>query len=402
VDDLISVIVPVYNAELYLAECIESLINQTYQNIEIILVDDGSSDHSYEICKQYAIQNNCIKLIHQENAGSTNARKKGLLNATGNYVVFVDSDDWIDKTFCDVLYQLACGFNAELVISGCIKEHSNYKEILCNKFAEGFYSKEEMKEQIYPYIFLQGRDEEFGILQYLCTKLYKKSLIMDCINRLDERIFNGEDAACILDICLKTNNVVVNNSALYHYRIRENSICTSEPDESYFINAVYLYSYMRKIIVGYEDLLEYQLKYVMARFINNGTYKIFGFMYSDRYGSWELSAKIDFSGKRIALFGAGSVGKAYCKQLCDIFQVQDIQIFDSKLFGTRLYGFEVKSPDSICSSVFDYVIIAAGNEHVRKQIYQQLLNSAIPIEKIISTQPIKYTNGYELKIESDG
>lgn len=65
-DDLISVIVPVYNAELYLAECIESLINQTYQNIEIILVDDGSSDHSYEICKQYAIQNNCIKLIHQE------------------------------------------------------------------------------------------------------------------------------------------------------------------------------------------------------------------------------------------------------------------------------------------------------------------------------------------------
>lgn len=397
-ENLISVIVPVYNAELYLAECIESLIRQTYQNIEIILVDDGSSDHSYEICERYAMQNSCIKLIHQKNAGSTNARKNGLLNAAGDYVVFVDSDDWIDETFCNDLYWLACEYSADLVISGCIKEHSDYKEVLHNKFAEGFYSKEEMKKQIYPYILLQNRDEEFGILQYLCAKLYKKYLIMDCMNQLDERIYNGEDAACILDICLKTTNIVINNSALYHYRIRENSICTLEPDESYFTNAIYLYSYMKKVITGYEDLLEYQLKYVMARFINNGTAKIFGFTYNYRYGDWVLPEQIDYSGKQIALFGAGSVGKAYCIQLCDIFQVQDIQIFDSKLFGTRLYGFEVKPPDSIYCAVFDYVIIAAVNEDIRRHIYEYLIRVAVPVNKIISTQPVRYTNGYELKM----
>ena len=157
-EKIISVIVPVYNAELYLAECIESLIRQTYQNIEIILVDDGSSDHSYEICERYAMQNSCIKLIHQKNAGSTNARKNGLLNAAGDYVVFVDSDDWIDETFCNDLYWLACEYSADLVISGCIKEHSDYKEVLHNKFAEGFYSKEEMKKQIYPYIIMSKNE----------------------------------------------------------------------------------------------------------------------------------------------------------------------------------------------------------------------------------------------------
>ena len=103
--DKITVIMPVYNVQDYLREAIESVINQTYQNLEILIIDDGSKDISGKICDEYAKKDNRIKVIHQENKGLSGARNTGLLNATGKYIMFIDSDDKFEKYACKVMYE---------------------------------------------------------------------------------------------------------------------------------------------------------------------------------------------------------------------------------------------------------------------------------------------------------
>lgn len=120
IEHLISVIVPIYNVEKYVKKCIESIINQTYRNIEIILVDDGSIDKSGEICDEYSFRDNRIKVLHQRNRGPAAARKEGVLLATGKYIGYVDGDDWIEPDMYKNLLDYACRYDVDVVESGVI------------------------------------------------------------------------------------------------------------------------------------------------------------------------------------------------------------------------------------------------------------------------------------------
>ena len=117
--DLISIIIPVYNVEQYLSRCIDSVINQTYKNLEIILIDDGSTDDSGEICDEYALKDNRIKVMHKQNGGVSSARNEGLDISKGNYIGFIDSDDFIEKDMYEFLYDLLTKNNCD--ISCCNK-----------------------------------------------------------------------------------------------------------------------------------------------------------------------------------------------------------------------------------------------------------------------------------------
>lgn len=119
---LISVIVPVYNVEEYLTKCIDSIINQTYTNLEIILVDDGSTDRSLKICNEYLQKDARVKVIHKENGGVTSARKAGLLQAAGEYVTYVDGDDWLERDAYSVIYERGIKFGVDMVQTGVIAE----------------------------------------------------------------------------------------------------------------------------------------------------------------------------------------------------------------------------------------------------------------------------------------
>ena len=122
---LISIIVPVYNVEYYLHECLESLVNQTYFNLEIILIDDGSKDASGKICDEYAAKDSRIVVVHQENAGVSQARNCGIEMASGEYIMFVDSDDWVDSDICAVLMDSLSKYKTESSMCTYVREYTN-------------------------------------------------------------------------------------------------------------------------------------------------------------------------------------------------------------------------------------------------------------------------------------
>ena len=115
-EDLISVIIPVYNVEKYLPECIESVLKQTHTNLEIILVDDGSPDNSPQICDEYAQKDSRIKVIHKENGGVSSARNEGLKIAKGEWISFIDADDWVEKNFCEILLNKAVKTQSDIAL----------------------------------------------------------------------------------------------------------------------------------------------------------------------------------------------------------------------------------------------------------------------------------------------
>ena len=165
--DLISIIIPVYNVELYLEKCLDSIINQTYKNIEILLVDDGSKDNSGKMCDEYAKKDNRIKVIHKENGGLSSARNCGIKNSNGKYLTFVDSDDIIELDMIESLYHLMNKYDSEIVIS-------NIKNVF-----DGIIKKEKETDEIRVLNNIEVLEEMlYGDAYYIsaCGKLFKKEL----------------------------------------------------------------------------------------------------------------------------------------------------------------------------------------------------------------------------------
>lgn len=146
---LISVVVPVYNAEKYLDKCIQSIINQKYSNLEIILVDDGSKDNSLELCKKYAESDKRIKVIHKENEGVSTARNSGIEVASGDFIAFIDSDDYIDENMYFNMMQKASEYDCDVVMCDCYKVNSDKKEVFTHDIRSGFYNKEQLYSEYF-------------------------------------------------------------------------------------------------------------------------------------------------------------------------------------------------------------------------------------------------------------
>jgi len=153
---LISIIIPVYNVERYLHQCIDSVINQTYKNLEIILVDDGSSDSCPAICDNYAQKDGRIIVIHKKNEGQSIARNKALKTATGKYIMFVDSDDWIDLDTCEVAVSYAEKFDTDIVFWSYIREYDSCahpKLIYKTSNAYEYFNKTDVKYKLHRRLF---------------------------------------------------------------------------------------------------------------------------------------------------------------------------------------------------------------------------------------------------------
>ncbi len=213
-DDVISVIVPIYRVEEYLNQCIESIVNQTYSNLQVILVDDGSPDRCGEMCEDWARRDKRIKVLHKKNGGLSDARNAGLAIATGRFVAFVDSDDWVEPQMYETMLSILVNENADLVACGIVDTYPDKDIVHSYAYAAG--GPEKFLKMIY-------QDTTFPVSA--CNKLYKKNLWDDFkfpVGKLCEDAFT---TYLLLDHASK---IVQIPDGLYHYRIRESSIMTSE------------------------------------------------------------------------------------------------------------------------------------------------------------------------------
>ena len=218
----LSVIVPVYNTEKYLRECIDSILAQTFTDFELILVDDGSTDGSGAICDEYAAKDPRIQVIHQENGGITVARKSGVRIARGEYVTFVDSDDWIDK---DAYHIMLSEQTEDIVICNMIKARSDgMHEIKCC-VKPGKYDKQKLKDCFYPVMLFDFEKCQPAVHPSLCNKLIRREIIQNVINNVADGITYGEDALCSYACMLDAERIQVMNKGLYYYRENLQSVC---------------------------------------------------------------------------------------------------------------------------------------------------------------------------------
>jgi len=220
---LISIIIPVYNVEKYLNRCIESIINQTYKNLEIILVDDGSTDNSGKICDEYALKDNRIKVIHKQNGGVSSARNKGLEVATGEYIGFVDSDDYIEKDMYELLLSTIIETKSQVVVCNWFKgTESNWIE---NK---NFPTKEKLTKT--------EALESFYWCMFSWNKLFNRRVIENI--RFLESCSCGEDTLFVFNIFIKLEQIYCINLPKYYYRINTNSILHSRIFKKSFLDYI--------------------------------------------------------------------------------------------------------------------------------------------------------------------
>ena len=217
---LISVIVPIYNTEAYLSRALESILAQTHENLEIILVNDGSTDNSPNICNAFAKKDPRIYVIHQENAGVSAARNVGLNAATGDWIGFVDSDDRIDAVMYENLLRAALENNKAISVCGFIKYHlDGWEEInKCDSLSVGLTQTQALE------CIISGRYFE----GFMCNKLYHTSLFKSGRNtRFDENIRFCEDLLLNVQLLLETDGASCVPNALYHYYMHENNASSS-------------------------------------------------------------------------------------------------------------------------------------------------------------------------------
>lgn len=212
----ISMIIPVYNAEQYLKKCVDSVRAQTYGNLEIMLVDDGSADSSGELCDAYAEKDERIRVVHKENGGLVSAWKAGVKECSGEYVSFLDSDDWIDPEMLSEMSAYLTGNDREMVISDYIIERDGgSQEYVWQKLAPGEYGRKEIEEKIFP--CLLGQEERYITISR-CMKLISKRLISENGNYTDPAIIVGEDTTIMLPVLLDCQRIVaMDHKAYYHY-----------------------------------------------------------------------------------------------------------------------------------------------------------------------------------------
>ena len=218
-NSLISIIVPVYNVEKYLNECIDSIIAQTYSNIEIILVNDGSTDASGKICDEYEKKDSRIKVIHQDNAGLSAARNAGMAVATGEYLYFVDSDDYVDEKLCEKCIERFDNCNAEVIVFGF-----DYVDEDGNKIKDYLPCPDQLSSKEMLCKLLSG-----NMYDYAWNKMYKRYTFDGVVWPVG---YVWEDVATIYKVIMKIDTVAILSEALYFYRQRKNSITATMSDKA--------------------------------------------------------------------------------------------------------------------------------------------------------------------------
>lgn len=376
---LVSIIVPIYNVEAELRKCVSSILAQTYKDIEVILVDDGSPDNCGAICDEFASKDNRVVVIHKENGGLVNARKSGLEKSTGRFISYVDGDDWIEKDFIQNLVDCQNKYDVDIVAAGFSKDIGNISDGHANVIPTGFYDKQKMIAEVYPRMICAGPYFYFGICSYVWNKLFKRELLWDSQMAVDPRISVGEDTCVVFPVLLKSNSLYISQNTSYHYFQKAFSMLkNTESLEKEKLKVNWLGNYLREALKGFPA--EYNLKGQVERYIDGLRIIRCGESKTNPPNRFFDAKPTD----RIAIFNSGIVGQNIyslfvSKKICPITGWFDK---DAKFYQAE--GLDVQSFDEIPNRSFDRIIIANLDETSIRKAISILQKYGIDPEKIVS------------------
>lgn len=243
---LVSIIVPVYNVESYLRTCVDSILNQTYKDIELILVDDGSKDKSGEICDEYASKDSRVRVIHQENKGLSGARNTGIENMTGELLMFVDSDDWISSETCERAVDAITKNDVDIVFWSYAREYGD------KSLPRYIYSKEQLfVGSDYEDLFLRllgntTSPETLDSLSSACNKCFRVKDIAEKVRFVDCSLIGTEDLLYNVGVFSQAKSAYYINEAFYHYRKVMGKTLTTVYKADFLTKRVNLFNMLRE------------------------------------------------------------------------------------------------------------------------------------------------------------
>lgn len=385
VDKKVSVIIPIYNAAQYLHKCLKSVFSQTYKNLDIILIDDGSLDDSYDIAKEYQEKDSRIRLFTQTNIGLIATRKRGIELAEGEIVGFVDSDDWIEPIMYERLVQCMEENECDLVSSGIYRDYADgSRKEWYDLYPEGVYVN--LESAIYPSMLHDFKKNEMGLKCTLVNKLYRRQILQDIYGEIDTRVFYGEDALTIYPYCLRCKRIYILNEAYYHYYIRNNSMCRAA-NEKLAINTYYLYNGLRDAFMesNCANSLLKQLKHYLFQ-LESHTLKVLYNIDTLAYAKWDFSKYKDIFGKRIVIYGAGACGQALYRELVSLGYKENVVAWvDKNPEGkTEQCMYEITAIKEIVDKKFDYLIIAIKSQNIAIEVMKELTKDyAVEEDKVV-------------------
>lgn len=372
----LSVVVPVYNSEKYLKRALQSVLQQTFPVYEVICVDDGSTDESLGILNRYVLEDKRVKVFRKENGGPTSARKAGIGQARGDYVAFVDADDFIEPVMYEKLMGLADEYNADMVTSGFIRDYGNHVTVNDEKIRPGVYNGSRIKTGILGQLVNQSVFYETGISPSLCNKIFRADKLKPVQMCVDDRIAIGDDDAVIYPFLFRSSSIVVSGSSYYHYCIRENSAVMGVRREDDTAAVHLLLEYLEKEfrdadMPGLNLMRQFCLlreSFLMLRNVPEAVYYDGEFLYP--YGKIRKTDKI-------LLYGAGKLGV----ELREYLEQEGFFIVGWADRSSNREG--IIRPNMICQVEFDYVIISVLIADVVQQIREELKMMGILDEKIL-------------------
>jgi glycosyltransferase involved in cell wall biosynthesis len=376
----ISIVVPIYNVGGFLNQCIESLVNQTYSDLEIILVNDGSTDDSLRICRFYQENDSRILIIDQENKGLIRARKNGVRSATGEYVIYVDGDDWVEPTLVEHLLTCSEQSGSDLVAGGHLENLPGVVTVLQNEISPGVYDGQTLVDSVFPRMLCTQSFSQFGIFSYVWGKLFKRSLLVKHQLKVDEEIFIGEDAACLYPLLLECKKLHITEKALYHYRQRTDSLIKT-PDPNEFVKISTLFHFLKSEFsktVYYPILINQLQSFVLSLTI----------VRTDKCprtftGNTALFPFTDIHHKtKIAICGAGTLGQQLRRRFKNNPEFEIVIWVDELFIGYRNIGLPIESPHALLQHQFDYVLIAYIDESKSREVAESLVSMTVPNSKI--------------------
>ena len=377
-DPLISVIVPIYMIDRYLGICIESIISQTYQNLEIILVDDGGQDRCSEICDLYASKDNRIKVIHKPNGGLVSARKAGLRESNGAFISYVDGDDWIGPGFIEGLYTAAITSNSDMVCAGFTRDLFSKTATFSNYLPGGIYEGNKLKE-LWSSMISYGSYYRPGISTYVWNKLFRREILLEPQSSVDSRISIGEDGAVTYPALLLCKKVAIIDNVAYHYRQREDSMLKQQTGYAIESQKIkYLYEYLSDwskktdpAINIQSQIVDYVLSIALMRSggrIQDNSFSLFSDVYL---------------GTDIVIYSAGTFGQQLVNRIRESNNCHIVAWLDDDYWEYRRCCLDVDAVEAITSLLYDYILIATVDIHVAEGIRKRLLDLGVSEKKIL-------------------